>query len=220
MERRKAVALEYRPDRDQAPRVTASGAGALAERIIDLARQNGIPLREDPALVEVLSRLDLHEEIPLTVYGGGGRDPGLRLPAGAGAGRPGGHGRSPSIKEKASGGPSRPRTTGSPRRGAARLRCSSCLPFPLFPRQMKDVDALVPILKMEVFTTPFSRSCPQLPCYRPFCPRHPPCTRGRARLPGIVEADRLQTGIPEGALPHPIPLPIPPQGVTYPRSYP
>lgn len=64
----KAVALRYRPHRDPAPRVTAKGSGKVAEKIIQLARDHGIPLREDPALVEILSQLDLHQEIPPTVY--------------------------------------------------------------------------------------------------------------------------------------------------------
>ena len=64
----KAVALRYRPDRDQAPKVSAKGSGRVAEKIIQLARDHGIPIHEDPALVEVLSQLDLHQEIPPTVY--------------------------------------------------------------------------------------------------------------------------------------------------------
>jgi flagellar biosynthesis protein len=67
-ERPQAAALKYRPDRDSAPRVTARGSGLVAERIIDLARSHGIPLKEDPALIQVLSQLDLNQEIPPAVY--------------------------------------------------------------------------------------------------------------------------------------------------------
>lgn len=65
----KAIALRYHPHRDQAPRVTAKGSGKVAEKIIAVARDHGIPLHEGPALVEILSQLDLHQEIPPTLYG-------------------------------------------------------------------------------------------------------------------------------------------------------
>jgi flagellar biosynthesis protein len=64
----KAAALKYRPDRDAAPRVTARGSGLVAEKIIDLARLHGIPLKQDPALIQVLSQLDLNQEIPPAIY--------------------------------------------------------------------------------------------------------------------------------------------------------
>lgn len=65
---KKAVALRYRPRKDRAPKVTAKGEGWLAEKIIALARENGIPIREDPALIQILSQLDLHQEIPPETY--------------------------------------------------------------------------------------------------------------------------------------------------------
>lgn len=61
-----AVALKY--DGRGAPAVTASGQGVLAEEIIQLARESGVPLYEHPELVEILARLDLGEEIPETLY--------------------------------------------------------------------------------------------------------------------------------------------------------
>ncbi len=65
---KKAVALKYLPGRDQAPRVTAKGQGLIAQKIIELARSHGIPLKEDPALVQVLSQLDFYQEIPPEAY--------------------------------------------------------------------------------------------------------------------------------------------------------
>jgi flagellar biosynthesis protein len=65
---KKAVALKYKPGNDHAPRVTAKGTGRLAERIIEMARKHGIPVKDDPDLVEVLSRLDLHDQIPPELY--------------------------------------------------------------------------------------------------------------------------------------------------------
>lgn len=63
--RRRAVALQYEGD---APRVTASGHGELAEQIIALAAAHDVPLEEDADLVRLLSRVELGEEIPETLY--------------------------------------------------------------------------------------------------------------------------------------------------------
>ena len=65
---KRAVALRYDRHRDQAPRVTAKGRGPVAEKIIELARQAGVPVKEDHDLVEVLSHLDLNAEIPPETY--------------------------------------------------------------------------------------------------------------------------------------------------------
>lgn len=65
---RKAVALAYKAGLDRAPRVTAKGKGRLAQKMIDMARRNDIYIHEDPALVETLSALDLHEEISEDLY--------------------------------------------------------------------------------------------------------------------------------------------------------
>lgn len=61
-----AVALEY--DGDHAPVVTATGISEIAEKIIAIAEQQGIPLHKDTALVEVLSQIKLGEEIPEKLY--------------------------------------------------------------------------------------------------------------------------------------------------------
>ena len=66
--RRKAVALRYNLDKDEAPKILAKGAGHLAERIIELAQEQGIPLHEDPDLVGLLSKLELGTEIPEQLY--------------------------------------------------------------------------------------------------------------------------------------------------------
>lgn len=62
------MALSYRPDEDGAPKVAAKGSGFLAEKIIEIARQHGVPVKNDPDLVEVLSKLEIEEEIPPSVY--------------------------------------------------------------------------------------------------------------------------------------------------------
>lgn len=66
--RKKAVALRYDALVDQVPRVTAKGSGPIADRIIALAEEHGVPVRQDPDLVEVLSRLDIKDEIPPEIY--------------------------------------------------------------------------------------------------------------------------------------------------------
>ena len=63
-----AVALGYDPNEDNAPRVIASGKGALAERIIEKARESDIPVHEDDKLAGTLSKLDIGEAIPPELY--------------------------------------------------------------------------------------------------------------------------------------------------------
>jgi flagellar biosynthesis protein len=67
--KRTAIALSYQGDKDPAPRVTATGQGTMAERIIELAKENGLPIREDPDLAAALSALDLGASIPVELYG-------------------------------------------------------------------------------------------------------------------------------------------------------
>ncbi len=61
-----AVALHY--DGKEAPQITAKGSGKLAEEIIALAKEHGIPLQEDAALISLLCKLDLGDEIPQPLY--------------------------------------------------------------------------------------------------------------------------------------------------------
>jgi flagellar biosynthesis protein len=63
---RRATALRY--EGTGAPKVTASGQGYIADRILEVARENGIPIREDPALSRALEALELGEEIPEDLY--------------------------------------------------------------------------------------------------------------------------------------------------------
>lgn len=66
--KKKAVALRYRPGEDQAPKVSVKGEGNIADKIIELAREHGVPVKDDPDLVEVLSKLEIEESIPPSVY--------------------------------------------------------------------------------------------------------------------------------------------------------
>ena len=63
-----AAAIKYDDKRDAAPKLTAKGRGSIAEKIIKLAMEHNIPIREDPALVQILSRLDIDEQIPPEIY--------------------------------------------------------------------------------------------------------------------------------------------------------
>ena len=65
---RSAIALEYDPETDDAPRVIASGRGEIADRILKIAQANQIPIREDPILAQALSMVDLEREIPPELY--------------------------------------------------------------------------------------------------------------------------------------------------------
>ena len=63
---RRAIALEY--DGESAPRVSATGQDDVAEQIIEIAREFGVPLFENPELARMLAGLELEEEIPELLY--------------------------------------------------------------------------------------------------------------------------------------------------------
>ncbi|MET0605011.1 MAG: EscU/YscU/HrcU family type III secretion system export apparatus switch protein [Beijerinckiaceae bacterium] len=65
---RLAVALAYDREHDNAPRVVAKGRGELAERIIAVARENGVAIEADPALAAALSFVELDDSIPEELY--------------------------------------------------------------------------------------------------------------------------------------------------------
>ncbi len=64
---KQAVALSYDPE-DDAPRVIASGKGALAERIIEKAQESAVPVHRDDKLADTLSRLEIGDMIPPELY--------------------------------------------------------------------------------------------------------------------------------------------------------
>ncbi len=67
-EPKKAVALSYDEGADEAPKVVATGSGLVAERIVETAREAGVAIQENPALVSALAALDLGEQIPAELY--------------------------------------------------------------------------------------------------------------------------------------------------------
>jgi flagellar biosynthesis protein len=63
-----AVALAFEKGEDAAPRVVAKGRGLVAQRIVELARENGVVIDTNAELAEALSRVDLDELIPVELY--------------------------------------------------------------------------------------------------------------------------------------------------------
>ena len=66
--KKKAVALGYNRSQDNAPKVLASGSGEIANKIISLAKEHDIPIKEDPDLIEILSKVEVDQEIPPNLY--------------------------------------------------------------------------------------------------------------------------------------------------------
>ncbi len=62
----KAVALRY--DGTSAPKVTAKGEGKVAEKIIEAAKDHGIPIQKNEELTNLLSKVRLNQEIPKSLY--------------------------------------------------------------------------------------------------------------------------------------------------------
>jgi flagellar biosynthesis protein len=62
----KAVALRY--DGTSAPKVTAKGEGLIAKKIIETAKEHGIPLQKNEELTGLLSKVRLNTEIPRSLY--------------------------------------------------------------------------------------------------------------------------------------------------------
>ena len=66
--RKAAVALQYDRAKAGAPKVVAKGSGLIAERLIQMARENNVPVIEDKLLVEMLDQLNVNQEIPPELY--------------------------------------------------------------------------------------------------------------------------------------------------------
>ena len=64
----KAVSLQYKKGKNAAPKVTAKGQGWMADRIIKMAQENNIPIREDKDLLHLLSEIDVGHEVPESLY--------------------------------------------------------------------------------------------------------------------------------------------------------
>ena len=67
-ETKKAVALEYNLERDNAPRITATGKGDIADNILKVAEKNNVLIYEDERLVKELIQFQVGTEIPEELY--------------------------------------------------------------------------------------------------------------------------------------------------------
>ncbi|MBQ8826639.1 MAG: EscU/YscU/HrcU family type III secretion system export apparatus switch protein [Oscillospiraceae bacterium] len=63
-----AVALKYNPQQDYSPIVVASGHGKVAEKIINLADENGVPVFRDDSTAAMLTMLNVGQGIPPELY--------------------------------------------------------------------------------------------------------------------------------------------------------
>lgn len=64
----KAVALKYNADVDKAPVIIASGSGSIANKIIEIAEQNGIPVYRDDSAASLMCMLEVGNSIPPELY--------------------------------------------------------------------------------------------------------------------------------------------------------
>jgi flagellar biosynthesis protein len=65
---KQAIALRYQTEQDRAPKVIAKGAGFVAEKILESARQNAIPVYQNKTLTGILMAVELDREIPPELY--------------------------------------------------------------------------------------------------------------------------------------------------------
>lgn len=65
---KQAIALSYEPGEDSAPKILATGKGALAEKIIEKAKEAEVPLYRDDKLANTLSKLEIGDSIPPELY--------------------------------------------------------------------------------------------------------------------------------------------------------
>jgi flagellar biosynthesis protein len=63
-----AAALQYDPLKPEPPELVAVGRGVTADEIVRVAKERGIPIYEEPGLVEALARLDVSDRIPRELY--------------------------------------------------------------------------------------------------------------------------------------------------------
>jgi flagellar biosynthesis protein len=67
-DKKQAAALQYDASRDAAPIITALGQGLVAERIIEKAKENEVPVVENKGLSQMLQALSAGDAIPPKLY--------------------------------------------------------------------------------------------------------------------------------------------------------
>lgn len=63
-----AVALQYNPEKNNAPIVVAKGQGDIAKKILELAEEHEIEVRKDEDLLQILRAVDINQEIPAEAF--------------------------------------------------------------------------------------------------------------------------------------------------------
>ena len=64
-----AAVIKYDEEQGKSPTVVAQGTGAVAEKIIELAKRNNVHLQEDSSLLQNLLDIDLGDSVPPQLYG-------------------------------------------------------------------------------------------------------------------------------------------------------
>ena len=67
-DRLRVAALKYEPDKNTAPTVVAAGSGAIAQRILQVAMENGVTIYQDDTAATLLAKLETGQEIPPELY--------------------------------------------------------------------------------------------------------------------------------------------------------
>ncbi|MCX8131952.1 MAG: EscU/YscU/HrcU family type III secretion system export apparatus switch protein [Clostridia bacterium] len=65
---KKVAALKYLPGEDKAPKIVALGKGEIAEKIVETAKANNVPVYENAQLAHTLSSLSIGDDIPQELY--------------------------------------------------------------------------------------------------------------------------------------------------------
>ncbi|MCR4434384.1 MAG: EscU/YscU/HrcU family type III secretion system export apparatus switch protein [Clostridiales bacterium] len=65
---KEVAALSYSPQQNQSPEIVALGRGETAEKILELAKSNNVPVYKDPELAHTLNKLRIGDEIPPELY--------------------------------------------------------------------------------------------------------------------------------------------------------
>ncbi len=63
-----AVALKYSANKNNAPVVIASGSGYIADKVVEIAEENGVPVYKDASLSSMLSQLNIGSEVPEELF--------------------------------------------------------------------------------------------------------------------------------------------------------
>ena len=66
--KKRAIALRYDQGRDEAPTVVATGQGLVADKIVEMARESGVPVESNPDLADALADVELGTAIPEELY--------------------------------------------------------------------------------------------------------------------------------------------------------